>query len=362
MLSNQTIQASIDELRSITRIDLCVMDQQGTVAASTMEAMDIPAELVLEFAESAADSQAVSGFYLFKVVEAEEVTYIVLARGGEDAYMVGKIAVSQLRQLMIAYKAKLDKDNFLQNLILDNLLLVDIYNRARQLHIPAEAKRAVLLIETVSDDDAEIMELLKGLFFAYNGDYVTAVEERNVILIKALGEEEGYPELRNIAEMIVDMVNSEAMVNVKVSYGTIIHELKDVSKSFKEAKLALDVGRIFYAETDVIAYHALGIGRLIYQLPENLCRIFIREIFGRDEIPEEIDEEILNTIQKFFQNNLNISETSRQLFVHRNTLVYRIEKVQKITGLDMRSFEDALTFNIALMVVNYLKHLETKNS
>ena len=351
MLSNQTIQASIDELRSITRIDLCVMDQQGTVAASTMEAMDIPAELVLEFAESAADSQAVSGFYLFKVVEAEEVTYIVLARGGEDAYMVGKIAVSQLRQLMIAYK-----------LILDNLLLVDIYNRARKLHIPAEAKRAVLLIETVSDDDAEIMELLKGLFFAYNGDYLTAVEERNVILIKALGEEEGYPELRNIAEMIVDMVNSEAMVNVKVSYGTIIHELKDVSKSFKEAKLALDVGRIFYAETDVIAYHALGIGRLIYQLPENLCRIFIREIFGRDEIPEEIDEEILNTIQKFFQNNLNISETSRQLFVHRNTLVYRIEKVQKITGLDMRSFEDALTFNIALMVVNYLKHLETKNS
>ena len=124
----------------------------------------------------------------------------------------------------------------------------------------------------------------------------------------------------------------------------------------------MDVGRIFYAETDVIAYHALGIGRLIYQLPENLCRIFIREIFGRDEIPEEIDEEILNTIQKFFQNNLNISETSRQLFVHRNTLVYRIEKVQKITGLDMRSFEDALTFNIALMVVNYLKHLETKNS
>ena len=241
MLSNQTIQASIDELRSITRIDLCVMDQQGTVAASTMEAMDIPAELVLEFAESAADSQAVSGFYLFKVVEAEEVTYIVLARGGEDAYMVGKIAVSQLRQLMIAYKAKLDKDNFLQNLILDNLLLVDIYNRARKLHIPAEAKRAVLLIETVSDDDAEIMELLKGLFFAYNGDYVTAVEERNVILIKALGEEEGYPELRNIAEMIVDMVNSEAMVNVKVSYGTIIHELKDVSKSFKAGDWQADL-------------------------------------------------------------------------------------------------------------------------
>ncbi len=358
MLSNQIIQASIDELRSITRIDLCVMDLQGTVAASTMDAAEVPVELVLEFAESAADSQTVSGYYLFKVMEAEDAAYVVVSRGGEDAYMVGKIAVSQIRQLMTAYKAKLDKDNFLQNLILDNLLLVDIYNRARKLHIPAEGRRAVLLIETASEEDAEIMEMLRGLFLTYNGDYLTAVEERNIILIKSLGEEEGYPELRRVAEMIVDMVNAEAMVNVKVSFGTIVQELKDVSKSFKEAKMALDVGRIFYEETNVIAYHSLGIGRLIYQLPKNLCRIFIREIFGRDEIPEEIDEEILNTIQKFFQNNLNISETSRQLFVHRNTLVYRIEKVQKITGLDMRNFEDALTFNIALMVVNYLKHLE----
>lgn len=361
MLSNQTIQASIDELRSITRIDLCVMDTRGSVAASTMDTMEISSALILEFAESAADSQAVGGYYLFKVMEGEEAAYIVLSRGGEDAYMVGKIAASQVRQLMAAYKAKLDKDNFLQNLILDNLLLVDIYNRARKLQIPPEGKRAVLLVETASEDDTEIMELLKGLFLTYNGDYLTAVEERNVILIKALGEEEGYQELRHVAEMIVDMVNAEAMVNVKVSYGTIVQELKDVSKSFKEAKMALDVGRIFYAETDVIAYHSLGIGRLIYQLPENLCRIFIREIFGRDEIPEEIDEEILNTVQKFFQNNLNISETSRQLFVHRNTLVYRIEKVQKVTGLDMRNFEDALTFNIALMVLNYLKHLESKN-
>ena len=173
---------------------------------------------------------------------------------------------------------------------------------------------------------------------------------------------DSYRELKHIAEMIVDMVNSEAMVNVRVSYGTIVHELKNVSRSFKEAKMALDVGRIFYAEKDVIAYHALGIGRLIYQLPESLCRIFIQEVFGSSTIPEEVDEEILATVQKFFENSLNISETSRQLFVHRNTLVYRIEKVQKATGLDMRVFEDALTFNIALMVVNYLKYLESMNS
>ena len=362
MLSNQIIQSSIDELRCITKIDLCVMDLQGTVAASTIDDVEIPIDLVREFAESAADSQVISGYHFFKVLEDEEVVYLVLTRGNEDAHMVGKIAVTQLRQLMTAYKEKLDRDSFLQNLILDNLLLVDIYNRAKKLHISAEGDRVVFLIETMGDEDAEIMELLKGLFIPYHGDYLTAVEERNIILIKSLTQGDSYRELKHIAEMIVDMVNSEAMVNVRVSYGTIVHELKNVSRSFKEAKMALDVGRIFYAEKDVIAYHALGIGRLIYQLPESLCRIFIQEVFGSSTIPEEVDEEILATVQKFFENSLNISETSRQLFVHRNTLVYRIEKVQKATGLDMRVFEDALTFNIALMVVNYLKYLESMNS
>ena len=362
MLSNQIIQSSIDELRCITKIDLCVMDLQGTVAASTIDDVEIPIDLVREFAESAADSQVISGYHFFKVLEDEEVVYLVLTRGNEDAHMVGKIAVTQLRQLMTAYKEKLDRDSFLQNLILDNLLLVDIYNRAKKLHIPAEGDRVVFLRETMGDEDAEIMELLKGLFIPYHGDYLTAVEERNIILIKSLTQGDSYRELKHIAEMIVDMVNSEAMVNVRVSYGTIVHELKNVSRSFKEAKMALDVGRIFYAEKDVIAYHALGIGRLIYQLPESLCRIFIQEVFGSSTIPEEVDEEILATVQKFFENSLNISETSRQLFVHRNTLVYRIEKVQKATGLDMRVFEDALTFNIALMVVNYLKYLESMNS
>lgn len=359
MLSSQIIQASIEELRSITKTDLCVMDSTGNEVASTVEQIRISTEQIREFSQSAADSQMISGSCLLKVAQDGELVYLVLASGSEDAYMVGKIAASQLRQLMTAYKEKLDKDSFLQNLILDNLLLVDIYNRAKKLLIPIEGSRAVFLIEADCEDNGEIMELLRGLFVSYNGDYLTAVEEKSIILIKSLAQGEGYQELKDTADMIVAMVNTEVMVNVRVSYGTIVQELKDVSKSFKEAKLALDVGRIFYAEKNVMAYHALGIGRLIYQLPESLCRIFIQEIFGSEKIPEEIDEEILFTVQKFFENNLNISETSRKLFVHRNTLVYRIEKVQKATGLDMRVFEDALTFNIALMVANYLKYLET---
>ena len=172
-------------------------------------------------------------------------------------------------------------------------------------------------------------------------------------------ERDASPEsLELIANTIVDMMNSEAMLKVRVSYGTVVQELREVSNSYKEAKMAMDVGRIFYAEKNVIAYSTLGIGRLIYQLPVNLCRIFIEEIFGGNQV-YDLDEETLTTINKFFENNLNVSETSRQLFIHRNTLVYRIEKLQKATGLDIRTFEDAMTFKIAMMVVNYMKYLDT---
>ena len=241
---------------------------------------------------------------------------------------------------------------------MDNLLLVDIYNRAQKLHIEVEGPRIVYLVETRLEKDSSGMELLRSLFSSQNGDYITAVDEKNIILIKAVERDASPESLELIANTIVDMMNSEAMLKVRVSYGTVVQELREVSKSYKEATMAMDVGRIFYAEKNVIAYSTLGIGRLIYQLPVNLCRIFIEEIFGGNQV-YDLDEETLTTINKFFENNLNVSETSRQLFIHRNTLVYRIEKLQKATGLDIRTFEDAMTFKIAMMVVNYMKYLDT---
>jgi len=271
--------------------------------------------------------------------------------------MVGRIAACQIRNLAIAYKERFDRNNFFQNLLLDNLLLVDIYNRAKKLHIEVAAPRTVFLVETRLEKDGIVTELLKGMFSSQAGDYITAVDESSVILIKSLEPNYTQEDMEAVADTIVAMMNAEAMMNVRVSFGTVVQELKDVSKSYKEAKMALDVGKIFYAEKNVIAYSALGIGRLIYQLPINLCRIFIEEIFG-ENVPNDLDEETLTTINKFFENNLNVSETSRQLFVHRNTLVYRIEKIQKSTGLDLRRFDDALTFKIALMVVSYMKYLD----
>lgn len=358
MISIQTIKNSIDDLKAITKVDIAIYDVEGNLQTETGEVAN-PGKLAINsFAVSPADSQVMGDHHLLKIMDGEELLYILDAVGtGEDTYMVARIAVSSLQSLVFAYKEKLDRAGFFQNLVMDNLLLVDIYNRAKKLHIEANVRRVAMLIETRPEMNSIGQEILAGMFLAQNGDYITAVDENGIILIKHLDEKQGYEYIHQTANTIVDMMNMEAMMNVRVAFGTIVEELKDVSKSYKEAMMALEVGKIFYGEERVSAYNSLGIGRLIYQLPDNLCKMFVEEIFG-DNVPDDLDEETLNTINKFFENNLNVSETSRQLYVHRNTLVYRIEKLQKNTGLDIRVFDDALTFKIALMVVDYMKHLD----
>lgn len=358
MISNQILQTSLDDLKAITRVDLGIYDLHGEDVAFTSNMQKPDSEILVAFAESAADSQVIGNFHLLKVKDDEELIYVLVALGfGEDAYMIGRIAASQVERLVVAYKEKFDRNNFFQNLLLDNLLLVDVYNRAKKLHVDINVPRVVFMIESGAESDSAVSELLRNMFTPQNGDYITAVDENSIILIKAMEQDAGEEDMMHVAHTIVDMVNTEIMINVKVAYGTLVQELKDVSKSYKEAKMALNVGKIFYSERSINAYANLGIGRLIYQLPVNLCKMFIEEIFG-DRIPEELDEETLHTVNKFFENSLNVSETSRQLFLHRNTLVYRIEKLQKTIGLDVRNFDDALTLKIALMVVNYMKYLE----
>ena len=210
----------------------------------------------------------------------------------------------------------------------------------------------------MSEKDMNALERVRTLFGQKGRDFITAVDEKNVIVVKEVGTDAGYSEAEKFAKEMLEALKAEGMEQLHVAYGTIVSDIKEVSKSYKEAKLALDVGKIFFQEKDVIAYNTLGIGRLIYQLPIPLCKMFIREIF-EGKSPDDFDQETLTTINKFFENSLNVSETSRQLYIHRNTLVYRLDKIQKSTGLDLRVFEDAITFKIALMVVKYMKYMET---
>ncbi len=359
MISNQILQNTIDGLKGITRIDLCIIDVEGKILAATFPEAEKYIEPAQAFVESPADSQVVNGYQFFKVFDEHQLEYILLANGdSDDVYMVGKIASFQIQNLLVAYKERFDKDNFIKNLLLDNLLLVDIYNRAKKLHIDTEVRRVVFIVETNREKDGNELEKIRGIFGGKSKDFVTAVDEKNIIVVKEVADNEGYDELNKTAEVIVNLFRSDAQNDVHVAYGTIVNEIKEVSRSYKEARMALDVGKIFFEEKDVIAYSTLGIGRLIYQLPIPLCKMFIKEIFD-GKSPDDFDEETLTTINKFFENSLNVSETSRQLYIHRNTLVYRLDKLQKYTGLDLRVFEDAITFKIALMVVKYMKYMES---
>ena len=343
MLSNQVLQRTISEIENIAggscsvwALDGHRIVQAGTESPGAGERIQAFLEEIKKEEIIQGMEEVRAGYALFLVCDEEK-----------PAYMEG---------LIRAYKEKIDKNRFLQNLLLDNMLLVDVYNQAKKLHIENDQKRIVFLVEAKSKDNQMLLETMKGMYASGMKDFVTAVDESSVILVKALEETDGYREVYESAKSIADTVSAEAMVNIRVSYGTIIHELKDVSKSYKEAGMALDVGRIFYPGHNILAYNELGIGRLIHQLPLSLCDMFLKEVFGERDV-SEFEEETLSTVYKFFENNLNISETARQLYIHRNTLVYRLEKIQKLTGLDVRVFEDALTFKIAMMVSEHMKYM-----
>ena len=358
MISNQVLQSTIDSIKGIARLDVAIADIDGKVLATTFLEDKELSNMVVSFAESQADSQAAGGYQFFKIFDEHQLEFVLIAHGdSDDVYMVGKLAVLQIQTLLVAYREKFDKDNFVKNLLLDNLLLVDIYNRAKKLHIEVGVRRVVFLIESNETIDVQAQDALKEFFSSESNDFVTAVDEKNIIVGKELQAEDGYEEVQKIAASMLDMLSSEVMLSTRVAYGTIVNEIKEVSRSYKEAKMALEVGKIFFVDRKIVAYNALGIGRLIYQLPIPLCKMFIKEIFV-DVSPDDFDEETLETISKFFENNLNVSETSRQLFIHRNTLVYRLDKLDRATGLDLRVFDDAITFQIALMVVKYMKYME----
>ena len=359
MISNQILQNTVEGLKQISRVELGIIDTEGNVLAATFPEAGDFSEPARIFANSPADSQEVQGYQFFKVYDGTQLEYILLASGStDDTYMIGKMAAFQVQGLLVAYKERFDKDNFIKNLLLDNLLLIDIYNRAKKLHINTDSRRVVFILETNHEKDTVSMESIRTNLGNRSGDFITAVDEKSIIVVKELEESDGNEELEQTARMIIGSLEPELREIAHVAYGTVVNEIKEVSRSYKEARMALDVGKIFFDERNVIAYSSLGIGRLIYQLPIPLCKMFIKEIFG-GKSTDDFDEETLTTINKFFENSLNVSETSRQLYIHRNTLVYRLDKLQKSTGLDLRVFEDAITFKIALMVVKYMKYMET---
>lgn len=359
MVPTQTLQKTIDAIREISHLELSVQDADGRAVVETSPAFEDAGRMLGDFVESPADSQSGGEFHFFKVFDEGKLQYILVIRGSNDnAILVGRMAALQISQLVDAYHEKLDRDGFMKNLILDNLLLVDIYEKAKRLHIVNNAPRVVLVVETGTQTDGahDISSRLHEFPQMSAADFVTSVETENAVVVRDLSA--GGEDVDKFAQALLSFIRDNGYDKARIAYGTKSTELKNVSKSYKEAQMALEVGRIFFEDRPVIAYSRLGIGRLIYQLPIPLCKMFISEVFGDVDIEKELDPELLETINRFFENNLNVSETSRQLFIHRNTLVYRLDKLQKATGLDLRVFDDAITFKIAIMVMKYMNYKE----
>jgi len=361
MIAAQILQNTIDGMKTIARVEFGVADIDGRFVVTTWDGLKACEPQAAIFAKSPADSQEIGEYQFLKIYDESSLGYILVVGGptaGEDRFTIGRMAAFQLQNLLVAYKEHFDKDNFMKNLLLDNLLLIDIYSRSKKLHIVPDTRRVVMVIQGKERRSSGAIDMLKSELDSASGDFVTAVDENSIVVVKDLGEDDNKEIIESDAEKILSILEASGNAGMRVAYGTTVADIRDVSRSYKEAKMAFDVGKIFFSDRNIIAYSELGIGRLIYQLPMPLCKMFIKEIFGETS-PTDFDSETLSTIDKFFENSLNVSETSRQLFIHRNTLVYRLDKIQKTTGLDLRVFEDAITFRIALMVVKYMGYMET---
>ncbi|MCD8049275.1 MAG: helix-turn-helix domain-containing protein [Clostridia bacterium] len=260
------------------------------------------------------------------------------------------------------YDDKFDRTNFVKNVLLDNILPGDIYAKARELNLLRDTRRVVFDIvkENISTNEFNVRDIVERIYPDKESDFVITIDSGNIVLVKELAAEPFDGELEEIAKTIIDTLQSEAMITVKIGVGRPVNGIRDLAKSYKEAQLALEVALAFDEEKNIIDYANLGIARLIYQLPTTLCEMFLSEIF-KDGSIDSLDRETLLTIDKFFENNLNVSETSRQLYVHRNTLVYRLDKVQKLTGFDLRILDHAILFKVAMLVKKYLNSSRKRN-
>ena len=362
-MSNSVFQSVMQQLKDVTDRTFGVMDAEGCVISCTdinLQGERWP-DAVLKVS-SAPESMTTFAQKTFKVMLSSVgfFEYAVFCTGDDElAKVYCNMAFISLNNTKNFYEEKHDRGTFVKNIIMDNILPGDIYIRAKELHFATDAPRAVFLVRQIGHGDMATVDVLSGMFTDKLQDFVLSINETDIAVVKQISPNATAEELEKIAASMEDILKNELRVRTVIGIGTVAEHLRELADSYKEAQTAIDVGKVFDTEKSIINYENLGIGRLIYQLPTTLCEIFLSEVFKKNSI-DSLDQETLFTINKFFENNLNVSETSRKLFVHRNTLVYRLEKIKKLTGLDLRQFDHAIVFKVALMVRKYLSSRDAR--
>ena len=362
-MSNSVFQSVILQLKDAADRTFGVIDTEGSVISCTDSALlgERWPDAALKVAGST-DTLVTFGQKTFRAIvsNAGVLEYAVFCTGDDElAKTYCNLAYISLNDAKVFYEEKHDRGTFVKNIIMDNILPGDIYIRAKELHFATDAPRAVFLIRQLGHGDVSTVDVLSGMFSDKLQDFVISINETDIAVVKQLPANTEAEDLEKLAQSMENTLKNELFIKTVIGIGTVVTHLRELADAYKEAQTAIDVGKVFDTEKSIINYENLGIGRLIYQLPTTLCEIFLSEVFKKNSI-DSLDQETLFTINKFFENNLNVSETSRKLFVHRNTLVYRLEKIKKLTGLDLRQFDHAIVFKVALMVRKYLSSRDTR--
>lgn len=360
-MATRLFQSILLEVKNKVDFILGVVDVAGNIAACTeLKFIGENIEAAVDFFRTGEEEGTVGGytFHLVDSLDNGEQNAVFAGSTGAQTSIVCALTAIAIKNSKTQYDEKNDKSAFIKKIILDNILPGDIYIKSREMHFISDCQRVAYIVRTPDRQDSIVLEVLGRLFPERQQDFIITISEMEIVLIKEL-ETDDQKEVSSYSAMIDEALNEEYEEPIKhvIGIGSIVSQLKDIARSFKEAQIAVDVGNVFDSDRAIMNYENLGVGRLIYQLPTTLCEMFLSEVFKRGSI-ESLDEETLFTIQKFFENNLNVSETSRKLFVHRNTLVYRLEKIKKLTGLDLREFDNAIVLKVALMVKKYLKSRE----
>ncbi|MDR1116892.1 MAG: helix-turn-helix domain-containing protein [Oscillospiraceae bacterium] len=362
-MSSRMFQGLVLQMKEATDRTIGVIDTGGSIiACSELGLMGNKREIAAGMIHSQTDGASVIDGNTYKALPTMGgvFDFAVFVSGDDDeAASMCIMAAICLNGAKQSHDEKHDKSTFIKNIILDNILPGDIYIRSRELHFINDSPHAVILIRQEERTDLAVMDVLQNLFPDHQQDFVISVSETDIALVKEVKKSVELKEILHMAKTIEETINTELYIRTVIGVGTIAGHLRDLADSFKAAQVAIEVGKVFDTEKAIIAYENLGIGRLIYQLPTTLCEMYLSEVFKKNTI-DSLDSETIFTINKFFENNLNVSETSRKLFVHRNTLVYRLEKIKKLTGLDLREFDHAIIFKVALMVRKYLASRENK--
>ena len=361
IMSNRLFQTVIHQMRDVVGRTIGAIDENGIiVACSELSKIGESRQRIKEELSFSNDSMISDG-YTYKFINSANTNDCIVFVEGEDgeAEKTANILAISLGNIKSLYDEKYDKGSFIKNIILDNILPNDIYIKSNELHMGNEENRAVIVIKFQGASDLPPYEIIQNLITDKAKNYIINISEQDIVIVKEVEEDCSAEDLEKEAEALLNQAQNEYGAKILIGVSSIVEKLKDLAKAYKEARIALEVGKVFDIERPVMSYENLGIGRLIYQLPTTLCDIFLQEVFKKGSL-ESLDRETLMTVQSFFENNLNVSETSRKLFVHRNTLVYRLEKIRKLTGLDLREFDHAVTFKVALMVKKYLTGKPTK--